>query len=82
MAKQDTKNERIAKVARKVLEKNETASSIMILESVNSELRNGAYKSKVEYILRARPEFILVNTKPSVWTLNQSIDADDSLGVE
>ena len=54
----------------------------MILESVNSELRNGAYKSKVEYILRARPEFILVNTKPSVWTLNQSIDADDSLGVE
>ena len=82
MSKQDTQNDRIAKVAQKVLEMNETASSIMILERVNSELRHGAYKSKVEFILRARPEFILIKTKPSVWALNQSIHADDSLGVE
>lgn len=64
------------------MEKNLTASTEMIADRVNQELRNGAFKSKVTSILRMRPEFKLVKTKPPIWTLNQSIDADDSLGVE
>jgi hypothetical protein len=82
MAKQTTKNDRIAKIARRVLKQNTTASTGMIADRVNQELRNGAAIAKISYILKARAEFRQVKTRPSIWTLNQSIDADDSLGVE
>ena len=80
MVKNLTKNERIASIAREVIERNGVSSTTIIWENVNDKLRNGAFKAKVYSILKANPDFRMVEEKPATWVLNQSIDADEALG--
>lgn len=78
--KRITKKERIVSIAREVIERNGISSTTIIWENVNDKLRNGAYKAKVYSILKANPNFTMVESDPATWVLNQSIDADEALG--
>tara|TARA_A200000159_G_scaffold92508_1_gene85960 strand:+ start:2541 stop:2774 length:234 start_codon:yes stop_codon:yes gene_type:complete len=74
------KKDRIAKIAREVIQREQgPASTSMIWEAVNQKIREGAYHASVHSILKARKDLKMV--APAMWDLNESIDADESLGV-
>ena len=76
------KKDRIAKIAKETIQREKgPASTDMIWEAVNNTMKDGAFKAAVYAILKGRKEFQLVNLYPSMWDLNESIDADESLGV-
>ena len=80
MVKKLTKKDRIALIAREVIMKYGETTTTIISENVNDKLRNGAYIAQVYSTLKANPEFRMVKTEPVSWVLNQSIDADETLG--
>jgi len=74
------KKDRIAKIAREVIQREQgPASTSMIWEVVNQKIREGAYHASVHSILKGRKDLKMV--APAMWDLNESIDADESPGV-
>ena len=73
------KKDRIAKIAREVIQReNGPASTDMIWTAVNEQTREGAHKASVHAVLKGRKEIKMV--APAMWAMNQSIDADETLG--